>query len=395
MGALDGIKVVDVGVLVQAPQAAMMLGNLGADVLKVELPGFGDQARWLPVGDGIAASPYFEGCNRGKRGATIDLRKPAGREIFLKLMEQTDVLISNFKPGTLDAWGLSYEVLSERNPRLIHAAGSAFGPFGPDAEREGADLAGQAAGGLISATGTDDGEPTPIAVTICDHIGCLNLVNGVLAALYHRTSTGRGQRVEVSLLGAQVFAQASEYTYYLLSGKVPGRPNRGHPLIAGIYGVFPTEDGQIAVVGVTGDKREAFYEAIGRPDLSGEARLAVPLFPMEDKLWLFDQLAEAFRARTTAEWCDVLRAIEVRYAPVRTYAEAAQDPQMWENGYLARHTDEDGTESTVVGNPIWFSETPARVGGPAPQLGAHTTDVLAELGYDWDEIATFLADEVV
>ncbi|MEZ5216220.1 MAG: CaiB/BaiF CoA-transferase family protein [Ilumatobacteraceae bacterium] len=395
MGVLEGIKVVDVGVLVQAPQAAMMLGNLGAEVLKVELPGIGDQSRWLPVGDGISESPYFEGCNRGKRSATIDLRTPDGKEIFLTLMERTDVLISNFKPGTLDDWGLGWEVLHARNPRLIHAAGSAFGHRGADAAREGADLAAQASGGLISATGLDSGEPTPIAVTICDHIACMNIVSGVLAALYHRLNGGDGQRIEVSLLGAQVFAQASEYTYSFLSGKVPGRPNRGHPLIAGIYGVFPTADGQIAIVGVTGPQRATFFELVGRPDLVDDERLRAALYPMDLKLWLFDQLADAFRAKPTTEWCDLLRAAGLRFAPVRDYLEAAADPQLWENGYLETYTAEDGTESTVVGNPIWFSETPARVGGPAPQLGAHTEEVMLELGYGWDDIARWSEARVI
>ncbi len=179
-------------------------------------------------------------------------------------------MITNFKPATMDGWGLGYENLAARNPRLVYATGSAFGPIGPDAEREGADLSAQASGGLISATGTDEGEPTTIAVTIADHISSLNLVNGVLAALLARERTGRGQRVDVSLLGSQIWAQASEYTYYLASGELPGRPNRGHPMIPGVYGIVPTADGWIAIVGVTGPNRPSFYGAIGRPDLADD-----------------------------------------------------------------------------------------------------------------------------
>ena len=394
MGVLEGIKVIDVGVLVQAPQAATMLGDMGADVLKVELPGFGDQSRWLPVGGGIPESPYFEACNRGKRSLTLDLRKPRGREVFLDLIRTTDVLISNFKPGTLDDWGLSYEVLSEVNPRLVHAAGSAFGERGPDAPREGADIAAQAAGGLISATGVDGGEPTPLAITICDHIASMNIVAGVLASLYHRTSSGRGQRVDVSLLGAQLWAQASEYTHYFLSGRVPGRPNQGHPLIAGVYGIFPTSDGHIAIVGVPTPTRAKFYELLGRAELADDPRLA-GLLPMDVKLWLFGEISVGFRERTTAEWCALLGAEGIRYAPVRDYAAVAEDPQVWENEYLVKTLDAQGREVTRVGTPIRFSETPSRIGGPPPSLGQHTEEVLLELGLEWEQIAELAADNTI
>ena len=262
---------------------------------KVELPGFGDQARWLPISTTDLRSAYYMGCNRGKRSITIDVRTPAGRDVFARLAEQADVVITNFKPGTMDAWGLGYEALAARNPRLVYATGSAFGPIGPDAEREGADLSAQAAGGLINATGSDDGEPTTVAVTIADHISSLNLVSGVLAALLARERTGRGQRVDVSLLGSQIWAQASEYTFYLSSGELPGRPNRGHPMIAGLYGIMPTADGWIAIVGVRPDAKQAFYEAIGRPDLIDDARFATPLLSKEQKAELFAILADGVR----------------------------------------------------------------------------------------------------
>ena len=155
MGALEGVRVVDAGLLVQGPQAALMLAEFGADVIKVELPGFGDQARWIPLSANDLRTPYYEACNRGKRSVTIDLRVPEGREAFLDLVDTADVVISNFKPGTLDDWGLGYDVVAERNPRVVYATGSTFGPEGPDATLEGADLAGQAAGGLIRTTGTE------------------------------------------------------------------------------------------------------------------------------------------------------------------------------------------------------------------------------------------------
>ena len=173
-GALQGIKVIEVGLLIQGPQAAALLADMGADVIKVELPGIGDQGRYIFLGDGDLRSAVFIGCNRGKRGLTLDLRHEQGANIFKKLTETADIVISNFKPGTLDEWGLGYEDLAAINPRIIWAAGSTFGPVGPDAAREGADLAGQSAGGLISTTGSEGDPPTPVGAFIADHIGSLN-----------------------------------------------------------------------------------------------------------------------------------------------------------------------------------------------------------------------------
>ena len=233
-GALDGIRVVEAGLLVQGPQAAATLGAWGAEVVKVELPGFGDQARWLPVEPGDGRSAFFTACNRGKRSVTLDLRTAGGAEAFLRLAEAADVVITNFKAGTMESWGLGYDQVAARNPRVVYAAGSTFGQEGPDAGREGADLSGQSAGGLISTTGRDGGEPTPMGATVADHTAAQNLVAGILAALFARERSGRGQKVETSLLGGQIWAQASEMTHYLLTGRVAGRANRGNPMVPGL-----------------------------------------------------------------------------------------------------------------------------------------------------------------
>ena len=223
-GPLAGLRVLDLGLLVQGPQAALLLADLGADVIKIELPGLGDQARWIPISMEDLRAPYFIACNRGKRSVTLDLRKPAGKEVFLRMVERADVVISNFVPGTLDGWGIGYEALAERNPRIVVGSASSFGSVGPDADRRGADLAGQAAGGLIRATGSSSEDLSPVGVTIADHLGSQNLANGVLAALYARERTGRGQHVEVSLLGGQIYAQASEFTYTFLTGEEAPAP---------------------------------------------------------------------------------------------------------------------------------------------------------------------------
>ena len=386
MGALDGIRVVDVGLLVQGPQAGQTLKDLGAEVIKVELPGMGDMARWIPISMEDLRTPYFEACNRGKKSITIDLRVTEGANIFRKLVDTADVLVANFKPGTLEAWGLSYEELSKTNPGLIYAMGSTFGPEGKGADREGADLAGQAAGGLISTTGSDGEPPTPVGATIADHIGSMNMTVGILAALFSRNVTGKGQRVDVSLLGGQIYAQASEYTAYLMTEKVPGRSNGGHPLLPMAYGILETADGHIALVGVLPDKRQALYEAAGVPELIEDERFAPIIYTTEIRQELFRLLADGFKAKTTDEWAAILDRIEVRYAPVNDYAQAASDPLVTTNNYIVELEDVNGETRRVVGSPIKMSDTPTSPSASAPELGQHTEEVLLELGYTWEQI---------
>ena len=386
MGALEGIRVVDVGLLVQGPQAGQTLRDLGAEVIKVELPGLGDMARWIPISMEDLRTPYFEACNRGKKSITVDLRIAEGANIFRKLVDTADVLVANFKPGTLEAWGLSYEALSKSNPGLIYAMGSTFGPEGKGADREGADLAGQAAGGLISTTGSDGEPPTPVGATIADHIGSMNMTVGILAALFSRNVTGKGQRIDVSLLGGQIYAQASEYTAYLMTGEVPGRSNGGHPLLPMAYGVLETADGYIALVGVLPDKRQALYEAAGVPELIEDERFAPIIYTTEIRQELFRLLADGFKAKTTDEWAAILDRIEVRYAPVNDYEQAASDPLVITNKYIVELEDFNGETRRVVGSPIKMSDAPTSPSVSAPELGQHTEEILIELGYSWEQI---------
>ncbi len=378
---------IDLSIIVQGPQAGAMLSDLGADVVKVELPGMGDMARWILADEDDEVSGFFEACNRRKRSVTLDLRTAGGSRAVRRLIDGADVVLSNFVPGTMEQWGLGYEELTATNPGLVYGAASAFGPIGPDAGREGADLVAQAASGLISTTVSDGHELTPMGAAISDHSGSQNLVIGVLAALLHRASSGKGQKVEVSLLGASIWAQASEYSSYFATGTKPGRANRGHPLVRGVLRMFPTSDGWIVLVGVPPELWPGFGRALERPDLAENPRFNTLLMERDDLAELFQILDEIFSTRTTAEWCERLAAEQQRYAAVRGYDEVIADPQAWLNGYFAEGEHPVRGHVKVVGNPVRLSETPAVPGIVTPELGQHTEEVLLEAGFSWDDIA--------
>ena len=385
-GALDGIRVLDLSTLVQGPQAAAMLHDLGAEVLKIELPDVGDMGRHVGVIEELGTSVFWEACNRGKRSVTLDLRTDAGHEAFLKLVESSDVVLSNFQPGTLDGWGLGYEDLAAVNPRIIWAAGSFLGPTGPDALREGADIVGEAAGGVIAGIG-NDGEPaTTVASLLADHCGSQNLQTGIIAALYARERTGRGQRVDVSLLGGQIWMQAPEYTHYFLTGELAGRSNGGHPLVHALYGVFPTSDGALAMAGCPEHLWEGMCRAIERPEW-GEHPTYNSYFVTKDiAREMRKDFIEIFSQRTTDEWVERLSAEEQRFSPVRSHDQVAADPQSFANGYIVEIDHPQFGTVNLVGCPIQMSDTPTRYGVEAPQLGQDTEMVLVEAGYDWDEL---------
>ena len=391
-GALDGIRVLDLSTLVQGPQAAAMLHDLGAEVIKIELPEVGDVGRHVaPLAD-RGHSAVFVANNRGKRSVTLDLRTPGGKRTLERLVEQSDVLLSNFQPGTLDEWGLGYEHLSAINPGLIWAAGSFLGPVGPDAAREGADMVGQAYGGIVSANGIDGGDLTPVGALVADHCGSQNLCNGILAALFARERTGRGQRVDASLVGGQIWLQASEYTHYLLSGEEAGRANGGHPLVYALYGTFATSDGHIAIAGCPEHLWPGMLRAVERPDLADNPRFGSYFSTPEIKAELREVFGEIFASRTTAEWSERLAAEEQRFAPVRSHSEVAADPQVAANDYIVDVEHPDWGRIQMIGCPITLSDTPTRWGVVAPELGQHTEEVLVEMGFTWDEIGQLRDD---
>ena len=392
MGALSGYRVLDLSILVQGPQAAAMLHDLGAEVTKIELPEVGDLGRWLTVAIDDDRSPYVEANNRGKRSVTLDLRTAGGKRALMRLVEAVDILIHNFVPGTVEEWGIDYDALKKINPSLIYAAGSTFGPEGPNSQREGADMVGQAEGGIVSVTGHDDGHPTIVGAVIGDHFGAQNLITGILAALVHRERTGVGQRVDVSLVGSAIFAQSSEMTYTMLSGKSPGRPNNNHPILRGLVHRCPTSDGYIYLLGIPEHLWNDFALCLDREDLVDDPRFATLVPALEDVETLRTIIDDVFPSRTTEEWEQRLRSAGQRYGRVKTYEEVVSDDTNLANGYIVQVEHPTYGSISVVGNPIGMSETPTRVGVVAPELGEHTEEVLLEAGFTWEEIDQMRTD---
>jgi len=389
-GPLDGIRVLDFSIVVQGPQCAVMLADLGADVVKIERRDYGDLARLIPVSEKDPRSAYFFACNRGKRSLALDITQPAGLEVALSLVATADVVISSFVPGVMERLGLGYEACSQRNPRLIYATASALGSVGPDAYRKGVDIVGQAVGGLMRTTGQDGEFPTPVGAVIADSAGGLTLAVGILAALLSRARTGHGQQVDASLLGAQIWLQASELSFFLVGGRNGERANRGHAFLPAVYRVFETMDGHLVIAGVTEREREGFLRALGHPELADESFMPPggTATNLADK---FRRLEPIFRERSTAEWCERLAAENQRFAPVNDYASVATYEQAFANGYLRRIDHPEWGPMSQVGNPVSLSDSPAEPGLRAPELGEHTEEILLEAGYDWNKIESLRA----
>jgi CoA:oxalate CoA-transferase len=393
VGALDGIRVLDLSTLVQGPQAGAMLFNLGAEVINIELPDVGDLSRHIENMPEYGHSAVFIANNRGKQSVSLDLRVDAGRRAFLALVAKSDVVLSNFKPGTLEEWGLGYDDLAAVNPAIIDAQASYMGHQGPDSHREGADMVGQAAGGIVSTSGFDGGPVSPVGTLVADHSGSQNLQTGILAALFARHRTGRGQRVEVSLLGGQIWMQANEYTHLGMTGEMVSRTNGGYPLVNALYGTFSTSDGALAIAGCPEHLWPGMVRAVERPDLHDNPRFGTYFSTPAIKAELFEVFGEIFASRTTAEWCERLAVEEQRFSAVRSHQDVLDDPQSYANGYLFKGEHPDWGEKVFVGSPIVMSDTPTRSSMVPPELGQDTEMTLVEIGgFDWDEVEQLRAD---
>jgi crotonobetainyl-CoA:carnitine CoA-transferase CaiB-like acyl-CoA transferase len=378
IGALDGVRILDLSRVLAGPLGTMVLGDLGADVIKVERPGSGDDLRaWGPPFTEDGESAYFLAVNRNKRSITLDLKLPRGKALLRDLAKRADVIVENFRVGTMDDLGLGYEVLRRDNPGLVYCALSAYGTSGPYRDLPGYDIIIQAMGGLMSVTGEPDGPPMRAGIAVADILAGLYAAIGIMAALADRRSTGIGRRVDLSLLEVQLASLVNLASNYLLTGSRPTRLGNAHPSIAP-YEVFGSADGYLAVAVATEDQWVRFADAIGRPDLITDVRARTNGDRVANRRWLTEELAAVIGRRTTAAWVIALRAADVPCGPVNTVDAALDDPHT-QGLDLITSFQRDGNVMRLVGSPLRFSDQPRRSPLPPPRLGEHTDAVLAEL----------------
>ncbi len=393
MGALDGIRVLDLTQVMSGPYCAMLLADLGADVIKIERPSGGDDSRRMgpPYYNGESAA--FMAVNRNKLGVALDLRAPAGKDVLWRLIETADVLVENFRPGTMNRLGFGYGAVHERNPRLVYCSISGYGQTGPYRERGGFDLVAQAVSGVLSVTGSPE-EPAKVGVPISDLNAGLYASHAILAALLARVRTGEGQHIETSLLEAALAYMIWESNEYWATGEPPQRLGTAHRLSAP-YQVFATADGWIAIGAANQRNWERLAAAIERVDLLADPRFASNSERMAHREALVETLAQTFRTRPTAEWAERLERAGVASGPVLTLDQVYRDPQVQAREMELTVEHPVAGPVHAIGMPVKYSATPGSVQRPAPLLGQHTFVVLRSLGYSDEECAALEAADVV
>ncbi|WP_175812882.1 CaiB/BaiF CoA transferase family protein [Burkholderia contaminans] len=406
MGALSHIRVLDLTRVLAGPWCAQTLADFGADVIKVERPGAGDDTRhWGPPylkdadGADTVEAAYYLAANRNKRSVTVDIATPEGQQIVRELAAQSDVVLENYKVGQLKKYGLDYDSLRAVKPDLVYCSVTGFGQTGPYAHRAGYDFIIQGIGGFMSITGERDGEPgggpQKAGVAIADLATGLYSTIAVLAALAHRDRTGEGQYIDMALLDVQVALLANMNTNFLASGKPPVRWGNAHPNIVP-YQTFQTRDGWIIVaVGNDGQFRK-FVEAGGRPELADDERFATNPSRVRHRDTLVPILAEMVKARDKADWIGALEAAGVPCGPINDLDEVFDNEQVVARGMQVSLPHPCGADAKLVRNPIRMSATPPEARTAPPLLGAQTDDVLRDmLGYDDAKIATLRAKQAI
>jgi crotonobetainyl-CoA:carnitine CoA-transferase CaiB-like acyl-CoA transferase len=415
MNSLDGIRILDLSRVLAGPWCTQNLGDLGADVLKVERPGAGDDTRtWGPpylkdpLGADTTEAAYYLGANRNKRSITCDIAKPRGQQLIRELVKHCDVFIENFKVGDMARYGLDADSLLAINPKLVYCSITGFGQNGPYRLRAGYDYAIQGMGGLMSVTGERDdlgGGPQKVGVAVADLFTGMYATVAILAALRHAERTGQGQHVDMALLDTQVAMLANLGANYLVSGqydgKVPGRMGNAHQNVVP-YQVFQTapndkgeRDHMILAVGNDGQFAK-FCHVAGHPEWAADPRFTKNADRVRNRAVLVPMLEEVFKTRAKADWLAELEQQQVPAGPINNLAEVFADPQVRERDMVSQWTHSVGTPFELVSSPMKLSRTPVRRDLPPPTMGQHTTEVLREvLGYDDAQINELRTAQVI
>jgi crotonobetainyl-CoA:carnitine CoA-transferase CaiB-like acyl-CoA transferase len=382
--ALEGVRVLDFTQMMMGPWATQFLGDLGAEVVKVERPGSGEWERGLrAMGELLGGqSPFFLAMNRNKKSLTLNLKDPRAREIVLRLARDCDLVCENFRPGVMDRLGMGYEDLAAVNPSLVYVAGTGFGPDGPYAQRPGQDLLVQSLSGLAAYGGRDGDPPTPAGSSVVDAATALLLAFSAMVGLFHRQRTGEGQRIDVSLLNTAVALQCQELAAFmnLQRSFTRSAAGIGGAWLSAPFGIYRTADGHLALAM---GSLTVLGELLGLPEL---AAYDTPERAWADRDHLYRLIAGRLAERTTAAWLELLATRDVWCAPVQTFDQVVADPQVAHNELLATVEYPGVGEVRVVGMPARFSRTPGTIRLGPPVVGQHTDELLAGLGYSAAEI---------
>jgi CoA:oxalate CoA-transferase len=395
-GPLEGLRILDLTWVLSGPFATMTLGDLGADVIKLERPPFGDVSRTTgPLVDG--ESGYFFSVNRGKRSISIDLKSDEGKELFKRLACEVDIVVENFTPGAMEGLGVGYEVLSELNPQLIYAAISGYGQTGPMRELPALDVIVQGAGGVMSITGEPGGGPVRPGFSVGDVAAGLYCAIGVLAAVREREQSGRGQMVDISMVDCQIAVLENAYMRYHVTGETPQRLGTRHPT-AVPFQAFPTADGYLVLALAWGVPNQwaLLCAELDVPELIDDERFATSQARSANHGELEPLLSEAFLKRTTDEWIAALQQYGMPCGPLNDIPSAAAMPQVVAREMLVPVPHHTIGEMPLPSTPVKLSRTPGGIKGTSPDMGQDTRAVMSELlGLDRDEIEALLAREVL
>jgi crotonobetainyl-CoA:carnitine CoA-transferase CaiB-like acyl-CoA transferase len=405
-GALSHLRVLDLSRVLAGPWCSQNLADMGADVIKVERPGAGDDTRgwgppWVQGAQGGTStdSTYYAAANRGKKSITVDISRPEGQELVRKLAEVSDVVIENYKIGDLKRYGLDYASLSQLNPRLVYCSITGYGQEGPSAHKPGYDFVFQAMGGLMSITGERDdlpgGGPQKAGIAIADVMTGMYATIAILSALEHRSVSGRGQYIDMALLDCIVALGGNQVTGYFASGKVPGRFGNAHASLVP-YQVFVVADGEIVVAVGNDGQWQQYCAAIERPDLAADPRWTKVTGRITGRAELVPELARTMLTRTRAEWLERLEARGVPCGPINNYRQVFEDPQVQHRKLRVDLQRPDGSTVSTIASPLRLQGTPAVYDRAPPTLGDATEDVLGGLlGLSSDEIARHRANRII